>query len=79
MTSEIHNWLSSKISSYRAYDIFLNGCQIYKKYKDSVKITKSGYDSIDDFQKIKISVKDEIVAYGWIGVRRDLLGAIAEG
>lgn len=77
--SEIHTWLSSKVPSYRAYDIFLNGSQVHKRYKDFVKITKSGYDSINDFQKIEISVKDEIVAYGWLGVRRDLLGAIAKG
>lgn len=76
---EINDWLSSKLNSYGSYNIFLNNILIYKPYRDAVKITKSGYDHIESIQKLEIVIKDKVVAYGWTGLRRDLLGAVGKG
>jgi len=75
----ISDYLSKYLSQYQKYEIVLNGEPVYKPYRDNVKITKSGYDSIDDINFFQINAKGEPVAYGWYGQRRDLSGAINRG
>jgi hypothetical protein len=77
---KIDEYLSGTLSSYCRYNIFLNGEQIWKPYKDNVKITKGNIDHIDgiDFFKIE-NGKDRPFAYGWYGHRKKLLGAITRG
>lgn len=77
---KIDEYLSKALSSYCRYNIFLNGEQIHKPYRDSVRITKGNLDQIDGINFFKIEKgKDRPMAYGWYGRRRELLGAITRG
>lgn len=76
---KVENYLRSKLSSYSCYTILLNGEPICKPYKETVKVTKQGADYIDDVKLLEIQVKDQSVAYGWYGIRRDFLGSIVKG
>lgn len=77
---EIDAYLSTNLSHYGKYNITLNGEPIYKPYRDNVKLTKRGFDYIDGIKFFEIRIKkDTPVAYGWYGVRRDLLGSIIKG
>ena len=75
----ITNYLSENINSYGRYEIILNGEPIYKLYRDKVKVTKKGYDHIDDIKFFEINVKGKPISFGWYGQRRELIGAIAKG
>src|SRR3989339_257142 len=78
--AEINEYLSNSLSNYCRYNIFLNGEQVYKPYRDSVKITKGSADQIDGINFFQIGKgKDQPMAYGWYGRRRTLLGAITRG
>lgn len=76
---KIDRYLSSKLSHYGTYEIMVNGDPVYKPYRDNVKITKKGFDYIEDINLIEIKIRGGAVAFGWYGQRRDLLGAIAKG
>lgn len=78
----IDEYLQDNISSYKAYDIILNGNKINKPYRNDIKISlkKSGVDTIEDVRLFKIKGKnEESLAYGWYGCRKDLLGSIRRG
>jgi hypothetical protein len=77
---EIDEYFTRKLKHYRNYNVFLNGEKIYKPYKDRVRITKGGFDEITsiDFVELKID-KGEMVACGWYGQRKELLGSIVKG
>ena len=75
----IDKLLSENLSSYRSYQIILNGEPIYKPYKDFIKTTNKGLDSVERIIPINIDINGKKIAYGWYGKRRDLLGAIAKG
>jgi len=77
---EIDTFLASNLSHYGKYNITLNGDQIYKPYRDEVRLTKRGFDHIDNIKFFEIRLKEENpVAYGWYGVRHDFLGSIIKG
>jgi molecular chaperone HtpG len=78
----IDNYLYEKINSYRPYNIILNGNKIYKPYQDDIKISmkKSGTDKIVEVRTFEIRKgNEEPIAYGWYGLRKDLLGSIKRG
>lgn len=77
--NEINDYLSSNIASYNAYDIILNGEPVYKPYSDLVKLTSKANDTIEGIEFLEIKIKGSIVAYGWLGKRENLLGAITKG
>lgn len=80
-TPLIDEYLSSRLSSYEKYAVFLNGEQLFKPYRDRVKVTKKGEaDRIDgiEFFEIKNGNKGPL-AFGWYGKRKDLLGSITRG
>lgn len=75
----INDYLLKNLNHYCTYNIKLNGEPIYKPYRDKVKITKKGYDYIDNIKLFEIKIRDAPVGYGWYGERRDLLGSIIKG
>jgi hypothetical protein len=75
----INKFMSGKVKTYSAYKILLNGEQLFKPYCDRIKVTKKGYDYIDDVSFFDLEVKGEEVAHGWCGKRRELLGGISKG
>jgi molecular chaperone HtpG len=78
---EIDSYLKEYLSHYRAYDIFLNGEKMFKPYQNIIKTSiKKGNDFMDgiEYFKLKLGNRD-ILAYGWYGKRRNLLGAIKRG
>jgi len=77
--SEINEYLSSNLKSFSHYDIILNGEPIFKPYRDLVKLTSRGHDVLIGFEPFEIKIGEVIVAYGWLGKRRDLLGALTRG
>ena len=74
----IDDYLSQRLSLYGQYDILLNGEPLYKPYKNMIWITKKELDIIDEVQFFEIMIDDEPGAFGWYGLRRDLLGSIAK-
>jgi hypothetical protein len=77
--NEINEWLSTKLKNYGTYNIFLNDRPIYKPYQDIIKTNKKSSDKIIRIEKVEIKIKGEVAAYGWYGVRDELLGGIAKG
>jgi len=77
--SEINGYLSSNLKSFSHYDIVLNGEPVFKPYQDLVKLTSKGHDVINGFEPFEIKIGAVTVGYGWLGKRRDLLGAITRG
>lgn len=77
--NDINQWLSEKVMNYGVYNIHLNGIPIYKPYSDKVITTKKGSDKIVGIKKFELIIKNEVVAYGWYGVREEFLGAITKG
>ncbi len=78
-SEKLNDFLSKNLNHYGKYEIILNGEPVYKPYQNKVKITKKGYDEIIDVETFIIKLKGKIVAVGWYGIRKDLLGAIARG
>jgi molecular chaperone HtpG len=76
---KIDKYLASNLSHYGKYEITVNGDPVYKPYRDNVRITKKGFDYIEDINLFEIKIRNIAVAFGWYGKRRDLLGAIAKG
>jgi hypothetical protein len=77
--SEINDYLSSNLKSFNNYDIILNGEPVFKPYRDLVKLTSQGHDVIIGFEPFEIRIGEVTIAYGWLGKRRDLLGAMTRG
>ena len=77
--NEINEWLSKKLKNYGTYNILLNDTPIYKPYQDTIKTNKKDSDRIIRIEKVTIKINDEIAAYGWYGVRDELLGGITKG
>jgi hypothetical protein len=74
----ISTYLSKNLSSYSHYNIKLNGHRVFKPYKTKIKVTKKGYDFIDDIKFIEIKTQNETLAVGWYGIRRDFIGSIVK-
>lgn len=79
--SLIDEYLSSRLSSYGKYAVFLNGEMLFKPYRDRVKVTKKGEaDRIDGIEFFEVKNGNEHpLAFGWYGKRKTLLGSIARG
>ncbi len=76
---KIDKFLSDSLSGYSRYTISLNGEQVFKPYKDTVKITKGEIDQIDGVELFGIENDKGPMAFGWYGRRQSLLGAITRG
>ncbi len=76
----IDDFLSTRVKGYGSYTVVLNGEQVFKPYRDSVKITKGEDDRIDGIEFLEIfNGKRKPIAYGWYARRRELLGSIVKG
>lgn len=77
---EIDNYLEHNLKHYRKYNIILNEERIFKPYKDNIKITKGGFDKLTGIKFIDLrDEKGELIACGWYGERKELLGSIIKG
>ena len=77
--NDIKDYLSKKIPNYVEMKIKLNGKQIFKPYKNRIKSTNKRVDSIKGVKFFDINTSEEMIASGWYGNRRDLIGAINRG
>jgi molecular chaperone HtpG len=77
--NEISDWLSNNLENYGTYNIFLNDIPLYKPYQDLIKTNKKNSDKIIGIEKFAIIIKEQTVAYGWYGIRDELLGGITRG
>jgi len=73
---EIKTFFKNNIPNYTEIAIKLNGKQIFKPYKNAVKSTIKVNDIIDKIEYFNIETNDEIIASGWYGKRKKLIGAI---
>ena len=71
--------LNQKLTKYSEYNIYLNGRQVFKPYKNIIRLTQKSNDTISQIEFFDIKTNDEIIASGWYGKRDKLLGAIAKG
>jgi hypothetical protein len=81
-TQDIENRLRKYVTYYSTFNISINDMPIFKPYKNHVKTSQkksTGADEIVDIKYIDIMLGDDCAAYGWIGLRRDLLGSIRKG
>lgn len=77
---EIDEYLEHKLQHYRKYKVILNGEQIYKPYRDKVRITKGGFDNIETINIFELeNEQNELIACGWYGQREEMLGSIIKG
>lgn len=77
---EIDKYLEQNLKHYRKYNVILNGEQIYRPYRDAVRITKGGFDSIASVNRFELkNDKGVMIACGWHGEREELLGSIIRG
>jgi len=73
----INSRLRLKVPKYSIYDIYVNGEQIYKPYKDTIIINKSLVDKIQNVDFIEFKHDEELLAIGWVA-NLALLGAISK-
>ena len=76
---EINQFLKSKVHNYNCYSVLLNNKPVLKPHKQKVKITKTGFDEIIGIKPFELTFGSEVAAYGWYGVRKDLIGSIVRG
>jgi len=80
--NSIDKYLQENLGSYKSYNIILNGNKIYKPYSSYIKTSmkKGGTDIIENIRFCRIKGrKEEALAYGWYGSRKNLLGSIKRG
>lgn len=78
-SEKLNNFLHKNLNHYGKYEIILNGEPVYKPYQDKVRVTTKRYDEIIDVETFILEIEGKAVAFGWYGIRKDLLGAIVRG
>jgi len=73
---QIDEQLSKNVINYKTYNIYLNGEKLYKPYSHTIKTVKKGFDVLDSISYIPLLMEDDILAYGWYGQRKELLGSL---
>lgn len=77
---EIKQFLSANLIDYGEYNIRLNGNQVFRPYTDNIKVTnKGGDDILEGIELVRVEINGSLVAVGWHGKRKHLLGAITRG
>jgi len=59
--------LVNHVKSYRAYNIFVNGQQIYKPYRDVVNLSKGINEAFEGINFIELQCESGILGFGWMG------------
>lgn len=75
--NKIDEWLRKEVTDYQTYRIFLNDSLLKKRYCRTLPIRGKHDDELTGFDKFNIQDRQEkVIARGWLGLRRDNLGAI---
>jgi hypothetical protein len=74
-SEKIEKELKLKVPNYEAYNVFVNGEQIFKPYKDIIAIGKKVRDKIENIKFIEFNNGDGALSFGWIADLK-LLGTI---
>ena len=59
--------LVTRVKSYRTYNIFVNGQQIYKPYGDVVILSKGSSEAVKKIDFIELRGESGMLGFGWIG------------
>jgi len=59
--------LVTRIKSYRTYNIFVNGQQIYKPYGDVVSLSKGCSEAVKKIDFVELRGESGMLGFGWIG------------
>jgi hypothetical protein len=59
--------LVTRVKSYRTYNIFVNGQQIYKPYTDVVSLSKGSSEAVKKIDFVELRGESGILGFGWIG------------
>ena len=59
--------LVTRVKSYRTYNIFVNGQQIYKPYGDVVSLSKGSSEAVKKVDFIELRGELGMLGFGWIG------------
>jgi molecular chaperone HtpG len=74
---QIDTWLRREVADYQTYRIFLDDSLLKKNYSLTVPIHNKPPDELTAYEKIDIQDRQgKVIARGWLGVRKDNLGAI---
>jgi len=65
-TDKIEQELKKFIPSYETYKIYVNEEQIFKPYRDEIKISEKTKDSIEAVDFVKFTNGNGALAFGWI-------------
>jgi len=74
----IHNYLKKHVHNYNSYNIYLNDQKLYKRYENSVRVVKGGYDKIQDVKLLEYDVDEDVKVYGWYAIREENIGSITK-
>ena len=72
---KIDSQLRVMVPGYETYSITVNGDQVFKPYKNEVKISKEQEDPISDIDYVTFNNGEGVLAFGWLAQLR-LLGVI---
>jgi len=74
-SQEIDNYLRKNIPYYKTYNIYVNGEQIFKPYKNEIEVGSKSKDRVKEIHYLDFQNGNGKLAYGWIG-KVNLLGAL---
>ena len=63
----IDNELVTRTKSYRTYNVFVNGQQIYKPYADVVTLSKGSNEAVKNINFMELQGESGILGFGWLG------------
>ena len=75
-SDEIRSYLSKNIRNFGEFVIKLNGEEIYKPYKNTVRTSSKDAEKIEGVEFFELKTSSEVLGYGWYGRRCRLLGAL---
>ena len=74
---QLDEWLRKDVADYQTYRIFLNDSLLHKRYSLTLPIHNKPSDGLTECKKIEIQDRQgKVIARGWLGVRRDNIGAV---
>ena len=74
---KIDAWLRKEIADYQTYRIFLDDSLLKKCYSMTLPVHNKPPDELTGYDEIDIQDRQgKVIARGWLGIRKDNLGAI---
>jgi hypothetical protein len=65
-SDKIEKGLREKILGYNVYYIYVNGEQLFKPYRDRVKISKKQIDNMREIRFFEFKYEERLLAFGWV-------------